>query len=98
MSSGSERYRIGVYSIFFVLLLTGLYQYHNSFSPLLRADNTSLVRTVQDVHRHAKPEQLIVIRGMDWNPGLPFYSHRPAIMYHSFTPAHVHSAIHAASP
>src|SRR5260370_7048039 len=52
MSRGSESYTIGAYSIFFVLLLTGLYQYQHSFSPLLRPDNPNFLLPLPAPPRH----------------------------------------------
>jgi len=96
--SGSESRRIGGYAFFVVLIASCIYRYYNVYFPAQQKEVAGLMRTGEDVQRFAKPNQLIIVKGHDWNSEIPFYGHRPAIMNRSFTKAQILRRIQAAAP
>jgi hypothetical protein len=95
---GGESHRIGGYAFFVVLIASCLYRYYNSYFPAQQKEVTALMAIGQEVQGHAKPGQLIIIKGHDWNSEIPFYSHRRAIMDRSFSREQIQGRIRAAAP
>lgn len=95
---GGESHRIGGYVLFVVLIASCLYRYYNSYFPAQKNEFAALALTGQEVQRHTKPDQLIIIKGHDWNSEIPFYSHRRAIMDRSFSKEQIQGRIRAAAP
>ncbi len=95
---GVESHRIGGYAFFVVLIASCLYHYYNSYFPAQQNENTALMVVAREVQRHAKPDQLIIVKGHDWNSEIPFYSHRRAIMDRFFAQEQIQERIRAAAP
>jgi len=95
---GGESHRIGGYTLLVVLIGSCLYRYYNSYFPAQQKEDTSMVRVGQEVQRHTKPDQLILVKGERWNSEVPFYSHRRAIMDRFFTKKQIQRRIQAAGP
>ena len=95
---GCESHRIGGYAFFAVLIASCLYRYYNSYFPAQQNEVTDLMAIGQEVQRHTKPDQLIIIKGHDWNSEIPFYSHRRAIMDRSYTREQIQGRLRAAAP
>jgi len=95
---GGESHRIGGYALLVVLIGSCLYRYYNSYFPAQQKEDTSMVRVGQEVQRHTKPDQLIIIKGDDWSGEIPFYSRRRAIMDRSFSKEQIQRRISAAAP
>ncbi|HEY6393586.1 MAG TPA: glycosyltransferase family 39 protein [Bryobacteraceae bacterium] len=95
---GGESHRIAGYA-FFVLLIAGcLYRYYNSYFPFQQKEFTGLALVGAEVEKHARPDQLIIVKGHDWNSEIPFYSHRRALMNRSYTKEQIQRRIQAAAP
>ncbi|MGA3015596.1 MAG: glycosyltransferase family 39 protein [Bryobacteraceae bacterium] len=58
----------------------GLYQYQTSFHRLQRTNNLWVQPTADAIRLNSKPDDAVVIYGMDWSSELPYASHRRAIM------------------
>jgi len=95
---GGESHRIGGYALFVVLIWSCLYRYYDSYFPAQQKEDTALTLTGQEVQRHAKPDQFIIVRGDDWGAEIPFYSHRRAIMDRYFSKEQIQRRIRAAAP
>jgi len=96
--SGDESHRIGGYAFFVLLLGSCLYRYYNSYFPAQQKEDTTFRLAGEEAQRHAKPDQLIFVRGHDWNSEIPFYSHRRAIMDRSFSKEQIRRRIRVAAP
>ena len=95
---GNESRRIGGYAFLVLLIASCLYRYYNSYFPAQQKEFAGLMLVGEEVQRHAKPNQLIIVKGHDWNSEIPFYGHRPAIMNRSYTKAQIQKRIQAAAP
>ena len=95
---GGESHRIGGYALFVMLVGSCLYRYYDSYFPAQQKEDTALTLIGQEAQRHAKPDQLIIVRGDDWGSEIPFYSHRRAIMDRSFSKEQIQRRIQAAAP
>ena len=94
----SEIHRIGGYAFFVVLIVSCLYRYYHSYFPAQQREFTGLMHAGEEVQRHAEPNQLIIVKGHDFNSEIPFYSHRRAIMNRFYTKEQIQGRIRAAAP
>jgi hypothetical protein len=80
------------------LIASCLYRYHNVYFPSQQKEDTALERAGDEAQRHAKPAQLILVKGHDWDSEIPFYSHRHAIMDRGFSADQIQRQILVAVP
>lgn len=60
------------------LVLLQLVYFHTRYD--LKPDPTAVLNFAAAIDQQARPDETIVIYGMEWNPEIPYYAHRRAVM------------------
>jgi hypothetical protein len=69
--------------LFFLMAAACLVRYGNDFYPRLANDSEAFpeIRAVADSARKlTRPDEVLLILGLDWSPAIPYYSQRRALM------------------
>jgi hypothetical protein len=64
-----------------------LYQYHVSFHQAQAIEDISVQGIAKAIQQNSKPEDVVMVYGMDWSSELPYSSHRRGIMVRDNTGA-----------
>jgi hypothetical protein len=67
-------------------LCAALWRYQQEFLPRQRHNATRILDTARIVESVTAPDETVIILGIDWNPALPYYARRRALMDHDGRP------------
>jgi hypothetical protein len=86
LESGQGLHRLLGHAVFLTCGIAMATGYYWGFHGLQRVDSTALATLGQTVRSLTRPEDVIVGFGLDWDPQLPFYAERRALMWPSVVP------------
>ena len=67
-----------------LLMVLQLNRYFQEFSPFAESVDTAPLEVAARVRQFTKPEDVVLIYGLDWSPEIPYYSRRRALMDRDF--------------
>jgi hypothetical protein len=65
--------------LFYALIASQLWYFHAHYD--LHPSDGGLVAFAHAIKDHTKPDDVILIYGLEWNPELPYYAERKAVMF-----------------
>ncbi|MEI6603946.1 MAG: glycosyltransferase family 39 protein [Verrucomicrobiota bacterium] len=73
---------LGTFILFPSLLISMIFSYKIAYYPrqIMKDNEYPILNTSAAIKKYTKPDDVIFIYGQDWNPSLPYYAQRKAIM------------------
>lgn len=65
--------------LFYTLVAAQLYYFHAHYD--LRQDSPALRQMADTIREHTRPDDVILIYGMEWDSSLAYYAQRKAVMF-----------------
>jgi len=77
-------YKILGSALLILTLYRSLFFYYQNFYPVAKTNNLFTLEVSEAIRKNTQPNEVILIYGDDWNPRIPYYSQRRAIMDRQF--------------
>jgi|688.fasta_scaffold132232_3 hypothetical protein len=71
--------KLSIFLLVFIIVIQ-IKTFFFKWYPIANANQTKLLATTTAIQKYTKPEDILLIYGLDWSPELPCYSQRRALM------------------
>jgi type IV secretory pathway VirB3-like protein len=80
LESSAIRMRIGGWLFVLFILSSELTGYATLYQPLQQMPNSEILQVTDYLQKNTPDDSILIIIGADWNPLVPYYSHRRSLM------------------